>query len=94
MTDQTRVRAADRLFSRKLDLRNGRIELVHGAGGKASAQLFEEVFLPAFANAQLGRGDDSAALSGTGRIKPDCGCGAAATARQFLTPGHGGVPFR
>ena len=68
MTDQTRVRAADRLFSRKLDLRNGRIELVHGAGGKASAQLFEEVFLPAFSNAQLGRGDDSAALSGTGRV--------------------------
>lgn len=52
-----------RLFSRKLDFRNGQVELVHGAGGKASAQLFEELFRPAFSNPALDRADDFACLS-------------------------------
>ncbi|MEM9839029.1 MAG: hydrogenase expression/formation protein HypE [Pseudomonadota bacterium] len=56
------------LFRRKLDLSKGKIELVHGSGGKASAQLFEEVFLPSFRNPALERGDDSADLSLGGRI--------------------------
>lgn len=58
----------DRLFPRKLDFRKGQVELTHGAGGKASAQLFEELFRPAFANAILDAGDDGAQISGSGRM--------------------------
>jgi len=57
-----------RLFTRKLDLRNGAVELVHGAGGKASAQLFEELFRPAFSNPALDAGDDAAQLAGGARL--------------------------
>jgi hydrogenase expression/formation protein HypE len=60
--------SSDRLFTRKLDLRKGEVELVHGAGGKASAQLFEELFRPAFANPVLDAGDDSAQLTGSGQL--------------------------
>lgn len=58
----------DRLFARKLDFTHGAVELIHGAGGKASAQLFEELFRPAFANPALDRGDDSALVDLSGRI--------------------------
>ncbi len=58
----------DRLFARKLDLKRGCVELTHGAGGKASAQLFEEMFRPAFANPLLDRGDDQARFPGTSRM--------------------------
>ena len=57
-----------RLFPRKLDFKNGSIELIHGAGGKASAQLFEELFRPAFSNPELDRGDDHARLPSGGRL--------------------------
>jgi len=57
-----------RLFSRKLDFARGRVELTHGAGGKASAQLFEELFRPAFANEALDRGDDGAQCVGAARL--------------------------
>jgi len=60
--------SGDRLFTRKLDLRKGSVELVHGAGGKASAQLFEELFKPAFDNPALNRGDDAAQLLGAERL--------------------------
>jgi len=56
--------SSDRLFTRKLDLRKGEVELVHGAGGKASAQLFEQLFRPAFDNPALDAGDDAAQLAG------------------------------
>ncbi len=58
----------DRLFTRKLDLRRGAVELTHGAGGKASAQLFEELFRPAFSNPELDRGDDQARFAGKERM--------------------------
>jgi hydrogenase expression/formation protein HypE len=51
-----------RLRSRRLDLRTGRIDLSHGAGGRASAQLVDEVFRKAFDNPLLNRGDDQAAF--------------------------------
>lgn len=59
---------AERLFARKLDIKNGVVELIHGAGGKASAQLFEELFKPAFANPQLDAGDDQARFTGADRM--------------------------
>ncbi|MEM7569195.1 MAG: hydrogenase expression/formation protein HypE [Pseudomonadota bacterium] len=58
----------DRLFSKRLDFKRGTIELTHGAGGKASAQLFEELFLPAFKNPMLEAGDDQARFAGHGRM--------------------------
>lgn len=58
----------DRLFPKKLDLRRGEIELTHGAGGKASAQLFEELFRPAFDNPLLDPGDDQARFAGSARM--------------------------
>ena len=47
---------------RRLDIRNGRVDLSHGAGGRASAQLIDEIFLDAFDNPLLARGDDQAAF--------------------------------
>ena len=54
---------------RKPRLADPAVTLAHGAGGKASAALFETVFLPAFANAALLAQGDAAILSlpaGTG----------------------------
>ena len=49
-------------FTSPLDLRHGRVELSHGAGGRATAQLIERLFAAAFANDILARGDDGAVL--------------------------------
>jgi hydrogenase expression/formation protein HypE len=53
---------APRLRTRRLDLRNGLVDLSHGAGGRASAQLIEEIFRVEFDNPLLNRGDDQAAF--------------------------------
>jgi len=47
---------------RKLDLKTGRVELTHGAGGRAMGQLIEDIFLAAFDNAWLSAGNDQAAF--------------------------------
>ena len=49
-------------YVRPLDLRNGRVDLGFGAGGRAMAQLIAELFARAFANDFLARGDDGAVL--------------------------------
>ena len=46
----------------KLDFRNGRVEMVHGAGGRAMAQLIAELFAPLLGNEFLAQGDDGAVL--------------------------------
>ncbi len=48
---------------RKPRLADTVVTLAHGAGGKASAALFESVFLPAFANEALLAQDDGATLT-------------------------------
>ncbi len=48
--------------ARRLDLRNGRIDLSHGAGGRATTQLVDDIFRPAFDNPLLDQGDDQAAF--------------------------------
>ena len=55
---------------RKPRLADTVVTLAHGAGGKASASLFESVFLPAFANEALLAQDDGAVLTlpGGGRL--------------------------
>ena len=56
-------------FSRKLDIALARVELSHGAGGRASAQLVNEIFYPAFANNLLSAGNDQAIFpSPAGRL--------------------------
>jgi hydrogenase expression/formation protein HypE len=55
-------RASRRGYARPLDLRQGRIDLTHGSGGRAMAQLIEELFAAAFDNAYLAQGDDGAVL--------------------------------
>jgi hydrogenase expression/formation protein HypE len=48
--------------ARRLDLADGRVDLTHGAGGRAMQQLIDEIFRPAFDNPMLARGDDQAAF--------------------------------
>ncbi len=47
---------------RPLDLHEGRVDLSHGAGGRAMAQLIGQVFHPALDNEWLRRGNDQAAF--------------------------------
>jgi hydrogenase expression/formation protein HypE len=49
-----------RPHTRKLDLKNGRIDMSHGSGGKAMAQLVDELFFTAFANPLLAQRNDQA----------------------------------
>lgn len=45
-----------------LDVENGRVELSHGSGGRASSQLVDEVFRPELSNEYLDQGNDYAAF--------------------------------
>ncbi len=49
-------------YLRPLDLKHGRVDMNHGAGGRASAQLIEELFARAFDNPALRQGNDGAVL--------------------------------
>ena len=49
-------------YIRPIDFKNGRVDMNHGAGGRASAQLIEELFAPAFDNEYLLQGDDAGLL--------------------------------
>ncbi|MDQ2089732.1 hydrogenase expression/formation protein HypE [Marimonas arenosa] len=48
---------------RALDLSRGQIDMSHGAGGRAMAQLIEELFFGAFDNPALNREHDAALLA-------------------------------
>ena len=50
-------------YVRPLDLRHGRIDLSHGSGGRAMAQLVAELFAAAFDNEWLAQGNDQAAFA-------------------------------
>jgi hydrogenase maturation factor len=49
-------------YVRPLDLKHGRVDMNHGAGGRASAQLVEQLFARAFDNPALRQGNDGALL--------------------------------
>ncbi|MEF8698979.1 MAG: hydrogenase expression/formation protein HypE [Candidatus Accumulibacter sp. UW26] len=49
-------------YGRALDLPHGRIDLTHGSGGRAMAQLIDELFARWLGNAYLGQGNDAAVL--------------------------------
>ncbi|MBN4076959.1 hydrogenase expression/formation protein HypE [Mariprofundus ferrooxydans] len=52
--------SAPRRFPMRLDLRKGKVEMVHGSGGRAMAQLIEEVFIKHLDNDLLRQGNDQA----------------------------------
>ena len=49
-------------YVRPLDIKHGRVELAHGGGGRAMAQLIEQLFAAAFDNQWLAAGNDGALL--------------------------------
>jgi len=53
-------------YRRKLDIANGHIDLSHGAGGRAMAQLIADLFHTALDNAWLRQGNDQAAFDVAG----------------------------
>lgn len=50
-------------YVRPLDFKRGQIDMSHGAGGRASAQLVNELFVAAFDNEWLRQGNDQAAFT-------------------------------
>jgi len=52
----------EKSYRRKLDFKNGRVDLSHGAGGRAMAQLIADLFIAAFDNPILRQGNDQAAF--------------------------------
>ena len=51
-----------RNYIRALDIKNGIVDMTHGAGGRATAQLIDELFASAFSNPYLAQGHDGAVL--------------------------------
>ncbi len=49
-------------YVRPLDLKHGRVDLTHGAGGRAMVQLISELFARHLGNDYLGQGNDGAVL--------------------------------
>jgi hydrogenase expression/formation protein HypE len=49
-------------YRKPIDFRQGRVDMNHGAGGRAGAQLIDELFARAFDNEYLGQGNDGARL--------------------------------
>jgi hydrogenase expression/formation protein HypE len=49
-------------FRRKLDLRNGRVDMSHGSGGRAMADLIDGIFRAALSNEFLEQGNDQASF--------------------------------
>jgi hydrogenase expression/formation protein HypE len=49
-------------FPLRLDTRDGRVDMTHGSGGRAMAQLIDELFLKHFDNELLRQGNDQAAF--------------------------------
>ena len=51
-----------RRFAQRLNLREGRVDMTHGSGGRAMAQLIEELFVEHLDNALLRQANDQAAF--------------------------------
>jgi hydrogenase expression/formation protein HypE len=56
-------------YVRPVDFKHGHVDMTHGGGGRAMAQLIEELFLRSFDNAWLRQANDQAAFQiGAGRM--------------------------
>ncbi|MGE0109360.1 MAG: hydrogenase expression/formation protein HypE [Bdellovibrionales bacterium] len=49
-------------MTKKLDIKNGVVDMTHGSGGRAMAQLIDQMFTAAFQNDLLSEGNDQARL--------------------------------
>lgn len=49
-------------FTSKINFSTGCVEMIHGAGGKASTQLVDQLFIPAFDNPMLDQQSDQAKI--------------------------------
>ena len=49
-------------YAQRLDLRSGAVDMTHGSGGRAMAQLVEELFVNHFDNELLRQGNDQASF--------------------------------
>jgi hydrogenase expression/formation protein HypE len=49
-------------YVRPLDIKHGQVDMAHGSGGRAMAQLIDELFARHLGNEWLGQGDDGAVL--------------------------------
>jgi hydrogenase expression/formation protein HypE len=60
---------SSKFFFPKLDIQHGRVDLSHGSGGRAMAQLIEQLFIKHLDNEWLRRGNDQASFAvGGGRM--------------------------
>ncbi len=57
-------------YVRPLDIKHGQVDMAHGSGGRAMAQLIDELFAKYLGNEYLAQGDDGALLPhpGKGRL--------------------------
>ena len=53
-------------YVRPLDIKHGHVDMAHGSGGRAMAQLIEELFAKYLGNEYLAQGDDGALLPNPG----------------------------
>ena len=60
------MNANPKRFPVRLDVKKGVVDMSHGAGGRAMAQLIEELFVRHFDNALLAQGNDQAAFDVAG----------------------------
>lgn len=60
-------------YTRPLDFKHGRVDMSHGSGGRAMAQLITELFAATFDNSYLAQGNDGALLPPvSGRLVMSC----------------------
>jgi hydrogenase expression/formation protein HypE len=57
------VNPTRKTYIRPLDLKHGRVDMTHGSGGRAMAQLIDELFLRAFDNEYLNQHNDQASFN-------------------------------
>ena len=67
-------------YVRPIDFKHGRVDMTHGGGGRAAAQLVEQLFVQAFDNAWLRAQNDSA------RIEVPAGRLVIATDSHVVSP--------
>ncbi|ABI57356.1 hydrogenase expression/formation protein HypE [Alkalilimnicola ehrlichii MLHE-1] len=67
-------------YVRPLNFRRGSVELAHGGGGRAMAQLIDELFMAAFDNPALRKGNDQAV------VEPPPGRLVVATDSHVVSP--------
>ncbi len=57
---------AIKTYRRRLDIENGRVDLSHGAGGRAMTQLIADIFHTALGNEYLRQGNDQSIVAWPG----------------------------